>query len=428
MTDDRPARGRGPPKHFGGVVAVDGCSFSVRPGTVTGADRPERLRQDDRVQHGHRVPARRLRHASASTGATCAGPTRRACTGPGSRAPSSRHACSRSSPDREPRRRGAAAAGRDGPQADQRRRAGHGDEILERFGLSSHGRRRASELSFGQRKLLEFATVLMGVPRLVLLDEPAAGVNPVMIEEMERHIRDLNARGSDVPGRGARHEPRHAPVRPGRRARPRREDRRGTRRRDQGEPGRARRVPGGLMAGLSIEDVVAGYGQGDILRGVDLEVASGTITCVIGPNGAGKSTVLKVVSALLQPTRGAIRLDGEVISATHPARRARPRRRARAAGAEPVPADDRVGQRADGRLHALGSRGRSNEDRGDRRAVPARAGTPTRARRLALGRGAEGRRDRPRDDARPAGGAHGRAVDGARPARPAARSSPPSES
>ena len=35
----------------------------------------------------------------------------------------------------------------------------------------------------------------MGEPRLVLLDEPAAGVNPVMVGNMERHIRDLNARG-----------------------------------------------------------------------------------------------------------------------------------------------------------------------------------------------------------------------------------------
>ena len=39
----------------------------------------------------------------------------------------------------------------------------------------------------------------MGEPRLVLLDEPAAGVNPVMVETMERHIRDLHARGSHVP-------------------------------------------------------------------------------------------------------------------------------------------------------------------------------------------------------------------------------------
>jgi ABC-type branched-chain amino acid transport systems, ATPase component len=72
------------------------------------------------------------------------------------------------------------------------------------------------------------------------------------------------------------------------------------------------------MEGLSIEDVVAGYGQGDILRGVNLEVAQGTITCIIGPNGAGKSTVLKVVSGLLHPTRGVVRLNGEAISGRSP--------------------------------------------------------------------------------------------------------------
>jgi branched-chain amino acid transport system ATP-binding protein len=72
------------------------------------------------------------------------------------------------------------------------------------------------------------------------------------------------------------------------------------------------------MEGLSIQGVVAGYGQGDILRGVDLEVAPGTITCIIGPNGAGKSTVLKVVSGLLRPTKGLIRLDGEAITGRSP--------------------------------------------------------------------------------------------------------------
>ena len=69
------------------------------------------------------------------------------------------------------------------------------EELLERFGLGSHAHRKAGELSFGQRKLLEFATVLMGRPRLVLLDEPASGVNPLMIEQMERHIRDVHADG-----------------------------------------------------------------------------------------------------------------------------------------------------------------------------------------------------------------------------------------
>jgi ABC-type branched-subunit amino acid transport system ATPase component len=69
------------------------------------------------------------------------------------------------------------------------------DALLEEFGLTRVARDRAGSLSFGQRKLLEFASLLMGEPRLVLLDEPAAGVNPVMVETMERHIRELHTRG-----------------------------------------------------------------------------------------------------------------------------------------------------------------------------------------------------------------------------------------
>jgi branched-chain amino acid transport system ATP-binding protein len=72
------------------------------------------------------------------------------------------------------------------------------------------------------------------------------------------------------------------------------------------------------MGLLSIEGLVAGYGQGDVLRGVNLEVAGGTITCVIGPNGAGKSTVLKTVSGLLRPSRGTITLDGETLVGRSP--------------------------------------------------------------------------------------------------------------
>jgi branched-chain amino acid transport system ATP-binding protein len=69
---------------------------------------------------------------------------------------------------------------------------------------------------------------------------------------------------------------------------------------------------------LSISRVVAGYGRGDILNGIDLEVDRGDITCVIGPNGAGKSTVLKAVSGLLRPRSGSIVLDGEAIGGKSP--------------------------------------------------------------------------------------------------------------
>jgi branched-chain amino acid transport system ATP-binding protein len=65
---------------------------------------------------------------------------------------------------------------------------------------------------------------------------------------------------------------------------------------------------------LQLDGVVAGYGAGDILKGVDLTVEAGTITCLIGPNGAGKSTVLKTVSGLLRPKRGTVSFAGNEIS------------------------------------------------------------------------------------------------------------------
>jgi len=68
-------------------------------------------------------------------------------------------------------------------------------ELLAEFGLSHVADLYASELSYGQRKLLEFAAVLMSRPKLVMLDEPTAGVNPVLIETMERHIRALHDGG-----------------------------------------------------------------------------------------------------------------------------------------------------------------------------------------------------------------------------------------
>lgn len=69
---------------------------------------------------------------------------------------------------------------------------------------------------------------------------------------------------------------------------------------------------------LALRGVVAGYGGGAVLQGVDLECAPGSITCIVGPNGAGKSTVLRVVSGLLRCTEGDVVLGGEVISGRPP--------------------------------------------------------------------------------------------------------------
>jgi branched-chain amino acid transport system ATP-binding protein len=61
---------------------------------------------------------------------------------------------------------------------------------------------------------------------------------------------------------------------------------------------------------LSLSGVTAGYGGGNVLQGVDLDCAEGTVTCVVGPNGAGKSTVLRVISGLLRCSGGTITMAG----------------------------------------------------------------------------------------------------------------------
>jgi len=67
--------------------------------------------------------------------------------------------------------------------------------LLERVGLAHLKNEPASKLSFGQQKLLEFAAVLMSNPEVVLLDEPAGGVNPTMIRFLMDLIRSLNQQG-----------------------------------------------------------------------------------------------------------------------------------------------------------------------------------------------------------------------------------------
>jgi ABC-type branched-subunit amino acid transport system ATPase component len=61
---------------------------------------------------------------------------------------------------------------------------------------------------------------------------------------------------------------------------------------------------------LRFEGVVAGYGGGDVLKGVDFDVNEGGVTCIIGPNGSGKSTLLKTVSGLVRPRLGNIWFKG----------------------------------------------------------------------------------------------------------------------
>src|SRR5437867_149292 len=71
-------------------------------------------------------------------------------------------------------------------------------EVLELCDLAAKAGEIAGRLSGGQQKLLELARVLIAEPRLILLDEPAAGVNPVLLETLVERIVRLNRRGVTI--------------------------------------------------------------------------------------------------------------------------------------------------------------------------------------------------------------------------------------
>jgi branched-chain amino acid transport system ATP-binding protein len=77
-----------------------------------------------------------------------------------------------------------------------RRDAGLGaaaERMIEFFRLTQLAEENAGSLSYGQQKLLDVAMAFMAGPRLVLLDEPAGGVNPTMLAGLRERLREINA-------------------------------------------------------------------------------------------------------------------------------------------------------------------------------------------------------------------------------------------
>ncbi|WP_182113520.1 MULTISPECIES: amino acid ABC transporter ATP-binding protein [unclassified Actinotalea] len=65
---------------------------------------------------------------------------------------------------------------------------------------------------------------------------------------------------------------------------------------------------------VTIENLHKSFGEREVLRGIDLEVAQGEVVCVIGPSGSGKSTLLRCVNLLEQPTSGTVRVLGTEVT------------------------------------------------------------------------------------------------------------------
>jgi len=124
------------------------------------------------------------------------------------------------------------------------RETARAEELLDFVGMRKYADAPASALSFGQQKLVELAQVLMLDPKLIMLDEPAGGINPTLIERIGEMIRELNA-GQDVPDRRAQHAVRPRALPPGAGARPRQDDRARRAGRDPARPEGPRRLSGG---------------------------------------------------------------------------------------------------------------------------------------------------------------------------------------
>ena len=72
------------------------------------------------------------------------------------------------------------------------------------------------------------------------------------------------------------------------------------------------------MAIIELRDITKSYGSFDALRGVDLDIEEGEVTCVLGDNGAGKSTLIKILAGLHEQTSGELLIDGSPATFSSP--------------------------------------------------------------------------------------------------------------
>jgi multiple sugar transport system ATP-binding protein len=75
------------------------------------------------------------------------------------------------------------------------------------------------------------------------------------------------------------------------------------------------------MGAITLQSVEKWFGDTQVIRGVDLDIAQGEFVVFVGPSGCGKSTLLRMIGGLEETSRGAILIDGRDVTAEPPARR-----------------------------------------------------------------------------------------------------------
>lgn len=228
---------------------------------------------------------------------------------------------------------------------EERRRVEEAHGLLETVGLArAAGERQADALPYGDQRRLEIARALALGPRLLILDEPAAGMNPSEKQGMRELIERLNASGLTILlidhdmrlvmgvcrrvavlnfgkkiadgtpeevstdatvikaylGTGGEREVHSAPGASGLD-----EDREVE---EAAAAAHGAKEPDRPI--LDVEDLTVAYGAIFAVRGVSFRVAAGEIVALIGANGAGKSTILNTLSGLLRPQSGMAIFDG----------------------------------------------------------------------------------------------------------------------
>ncbi len=191
-------------KHFGGVAALNDCTLSLVEGRVTGIIGPNGagkttllnvvsgiVKPDSgSIEFDGRDVTSFSVHRTASVGLVRTFQIARELGGL-----TVLENLLLAAPHQAGEKIGAALFGRGAVRRQDREIALKARAILERLGLWHLADRSASALSGGQKKLLELARVLLLDPKLVLLDEPAAGVAPPMLKEIIGVIRSLNREG-----------------------------------------------------------------------------------------------------------------------------------------------------------------------------------------------------------------------------------------
>ncbi len=209
------------------------------------------------------------------------------------------------------------------------------DAVLEQVGLTHLQDNTAGSLSYGDQRVLEIALALAAQPKLLLLDEPFAGMNDTESEETMRLIHRIRAAGTTVlvidhhmqtMARGCDrlvvmdhglklaegapsavvHQPDVVAAYLG----------------AGDEVGSPRTTPRSDDV-LRVNDLDVRYGRTRALRGASLELRQGEIVALVGANGAGKTTMLRAISGLVPVVGGQIELLGRNVAGVDPVARVR---------------------------------------------------------------------------------------------------------